>query len=475
MSRLQSHLSPRVFLALFVIILGGSLFAFGSPGSPAPTRTELGTPDQQAAVRSSRDVSGLPLQSACSVVPSKELFVTDVSVVDDCLRTTWGPCTSTSTPPPPATQGAWTFGTRIASLAGTTDPAKLSTFTLNWLHSWSVDQTINGDLVPKRLNIQSVVIDPWLTASGGSTLDMRKAPFRLLAIVARLDLRENAGYSGGTNAGEGRFVYDLLDASGNPTQFLVIFEYGLDAADCTAVLAWANLWHGLGTHNFGPDYNAALQSVTDRFATIGASPTKLNGSAINQVRTNEIQLAAPWELREFKLSATTTTAGTPQPLVEGTVAQTPAFSLQQTRAISSYVNTNSAAILANNYVVPLMWSGAPFRGGAAPHSLQLGWDGPTPVCTSITDPNARFGFSVNTCSGCHGSTETGTIFKQVEPRAAGTASVLSGFLTGINNVPDFCGIQHNFNDIDRRRVDLCQLLSKTCTQVNSEPVITFVH
>ncbi len=475
MSRLRPHLSPRVFLALFVIILGGSLFAFGATGSLTATRTETGTPDQQAAVRTSRDVSTLPLQSACTVIPTKELFVTDVSVVDDCLRTTWGPCISSPTPPPPATQGAWTFGTRIASLAGTTDPAKLSAFTLNWLHSWSTDQTINSDLVPKRLNIQSVVINPWLAASGGSTLDMKKAPFRLLAIVARLDLRENAGYSGGTTAGEGRFVYDLLDASGNPTQFLVIFEYGLDAADCTAVLAWANLWHGLGPHTFGPDYNAALQSVTDRFAIIGTSPGKPNGSSINQVRTNEIQLTFPWELREFKLSTSVVTAGTPLPLTEGTVAQTPAFSLQQTRAISTYVNTNAAAILADNYVVPLIWSGAPFRGGAAPHNLQLGWDGPTPVCTSITDPNARFAFSVNTCSGCHGATETGTIFKMVEPRAAGAPSTLSGFLTGISNVTDFCGIQHNFNDIDRRRVDLCQLLSKTCTQVNSEPVITFVH
>jgi hypothetical protein len=472
MSRLCSHLSPRIVLALLVVVLGGSLIAFGA-SSPSVSRTELGTPEQQAAVRTSRDVTTLPLQSACTVVPAKELFVTDVSVVDDCLRTTWGPCVISSNPPAPATQGAWTFGTRIASLAGTTDRATLSTFTLNWLHSWSTDQTINGDLVPKRLNIQSVVIDPWLTASGGSTLDMKKAPFRLLAIVARLDLRQNAGYSGGTTAGEGRFVYDLLDANGQSTQFLAIFEYGLDAADCSAVLAWANLWHGLGSHAFGPDYNAALQAVTDRFATIGASPRKPNGSAINQVRSNEIQLAFPWELREFKLIPNV--AAGPTPLTENTVAQTPAFSLQQTPAISTFVNANAPAILANNYIVPLTWNGAPFRGGAAPNQLQLGWDGPTPVCKSITDPNARFSFSVNTCSGCHGRVETGTTFKQVEPRNANTASQLSGFLTGINGVSDLCGIQHNFNDIDRRRVDLCQLLAKTCTQVNSEPVITFVH
>src|SRR5881275_1530232 len=101
MSRLRSQMSPRIVLALFVIILGGSLIAFASV-----SRTELGTTDQQAAVRTSRDVSGLPLQSSCTVVPEKELFVTATSVVDDCLRTTWGPCISSGgTVPAPATQG----------------------------------------------------------------------------------------------------------------------------------------------------------------------------------------------------------------------------------------------------------------------------------------------------------------------------------------------------------------------------------
>lgn len=474
MSRLRSQMSPRVVLALLVIVLGGSLIAFASV-----TRTELGTPEQQAAVRTSRDVSGLPIQSACTVVPEKELFVTDTSVVDDCLRTTWHSCISSGgTVPTPATQGAWTFGARMQSLAGTTDPATLSTFTLNWLHHWQVNQTINGDLVPARPNIQSIVIDPWPKLSDGTTLDLKKAPFRLLAIVARLDLRQNAGYSGGTTAGEARFVYNLLDKNGNTTQFNVIFEYGLDAADCAAVQNWADLWHGLGSHTFGPDYNAALQAVTDRFATIGASPGKPNGSALNQLRTNEIQLVLPnppWELREFKLPVNVVTSGAPVQLAEVTVAQTPARSLNQTPAISSYANTNAAAIRANNYVVPLTWNGSPFRGGAAPHNLDLGWDGPPPACTSIP-LDVRFDFSVNTCSGCHGTPETGTVFKQVEPRAAGVASVLSGFLTG-ETVHDFCDstITHKFNDIDRRRVDLCQLLNKTCTEIDSEPVITFVH
>jgi hypothetical protein len=481
MSRLRSHLKPRLVLALFALVLSASLISLASTATKtSASPSEVGTPDQQASVRTSREVATLPLRSSCTVVPDKELFITDISVVDDCVRTTWGPCISSKNPPQPATQGAWTFGTRMASLAGTTNAATLSTFTLNWLNHWLANQTINGDPVAARPNIQTLVINPWLAASGGTTLDMKKAPFRLLAIVARLDLRENAGYSGGSSAGEGRFVYNLLDANGNTTQFLAIFEYGLDAADCTAVIQWANTWHGLGAYAFGPGYNAALQAVTDSFATIGASPGKPNGSAINQVRTDEIQLvlpSQPWELREFKLSAKSVSV--PAPLVEVTVAQTPASSpthnLQNTTAISTYINSNTAAILANNYVVPLLWSGAPFRAGASPNLLNLGWDGPAPsACGSIADPNARAIFAVNTCNGCHGTAETGTTFKQVEPRNAGTASALSGFLTGTSKT-DICGIPHNFNDIDRRRVDLCQLLNKTCAEVDSEPVVSFVH
>ena len=473
MSRLRSRLTPRLVLALFALVLSASVVAFSATTSGTSTslRTELGTTDQQTAVRTSREVSTLPLRSTCTVDPVKELFITDVSVVDDCLRTTWGPCIGT--PVAPATQGAWTFGARIASIAGTTNAATLSTFTINWLNQWAVAQTINGDTVPARPNVQTLIIDPWLAASGSkTTLDMKKAPFRLLAIVARLDLRENAGYSGGSSAGEGRFIYDLLDANGNTTNFLVIFEYGLDAADCNAVLKWANAWHGLGAFSFGPSYNAALQSVTDGFATIGASPGKLNGSAINQVRTNDFHLLRLWELREFKLSALTV-SGSPSPLVQATVAQTPARSRHQTTAVSTFVNANETAILAHQHIVPLSWAGAPFKGGAAPHNLDLGWDGPTPICTTITNPQARHAFSLDTCSGCHGL-ETATGFLQVRPRPAGSPSGLSGFLTG-TTATDLCNLAHNFNDIDRRRVDLCQLLDKTCTQIDAEPAITFVH
>jgi hypothetical protein len=480
MSRLRSSLNRRAVAVLSVLLLGAAWLAYAAtsptssttPTSGTATRTEFGTVQQQEEVRTDREVSTLPLQSACSVVPDKELFITNVSVVDDCWRTTW----FNKCPTPtvfPATRGAWTMGGLLPGIFGTNNAATLSARTLQWLNEWDTLQTINGDNVPARTFINDLIIDPWLAASGGLQLDMKKAPFRLLAIVARLDLRQNSGYSGGNSAGEGRFVFNVLDEFGNTTEFLVILEYGLDAADCATVLQWANAWHALGGFPFGAGYNAELQEVTDAFTAIGASPGKPNGSAINQVRSNEIELVQfllPWELREFRLNGMS--LASPSPLEQVTVAQTPARSRDQTAQLADYVNTNAASILTNTHLVPLSWLGAPFRGGASPHSLELGWDGPV-ACTSILDDEARHVFSLNTCSGCHGE-ETDTTFKHVEPRAPGVASALSTFLTG-GAATDRCGLTHKFGDIERRRVDLCQLLTKSCTDISKEKAITFVH
>ncbi len=439
------------------------------PAEAASTQPVASIP----TVRSSRDTAALPTTTGCTVDPARELFIRDLSVVNDCFRTTWtGLCAK---PVQPATRGAWTFGKLMEGLAGTTDPAQLSAFTLAWLNHWKIDLTINGDPVPKRPNVQSFVIQPWLTASGGVQLDMKKAPFRLLAIVARLDLRQNSGYSGGgTTAGEGRFVFNLLDSLGNTTQFLAILEYGLDARACTDVQNWALSWHGLGSIPFGPTYNAALQQITDQFSRLGASPAKPNGSALNQARTNDFFLLQPWELREFKLVAIND-LGTPVPLSEVTVAQTPADSRQRTQHLANYINQETPAILAGQHVVPLSFQNLPLRGGASPHSLNFNWDGPQPPnCGAITTPEARHIVSRDTCNGCHGG-ETNTFFKHVEPRQPNQVAALSAFLTGSGPLTDICGLKHTFGDIERRRVDLCQLLAKSCEQLNAEPAVTFVH
>jgi len=476
--------------ALVAIFVFGLSLALALPAAAA-----------SAGANVQRDPALLEPIPSCTVNTAKELFITDLSVVEDCVRTTWtGVC---PIPVAPATRGAWTFGKLVEGLAGTTNASKLNGFVRRWLNQWNRDITVNSDTVPQRPNIQTLVIDPWEAASGSTTLDMTKAPLRLLAIVFRFDLRDaSGGYSGANTAGEARFVFGVLNAAGNPTSFTVIFEYGLDVSQCSDIQNWAQAVHGLGSLPFGDDYNAALQSITDQFTAIGASPNKIAGSAINQVRTDEIALSSPWELREFKLKETTIVIKDPVPveqasaqsttgftldgkqaccsttttridLAQTTVAQTPAQAHLGQQIIADYINTNEAAILANNYTVPLTFNATPFRGAATRHSLNVGWDGPGSACSSINNNEARFNFSLNTCSGCHGQ-ETGTFFLHVNNRFAGNASTLSNFLTG-GSATDRCGLSHNFGDLERRRLDLCTLLTETCTQIEAEEPANFVH
>ncbi|TMQ18681.1 MAG: hypothetical protein E6J90_19585 [Deltaproteobacteria bacterium] len=160
------------------------------------------------------------------------------------------------------------------------------------------------------------MIDPWLVASGcpsGSPitgpgackLDLKKAPFRVLAISNRVDL-ECAGYTGAGD-GEARFVFGVLDSSGNPLRAAVIFEYKLPpqrgGAPYTAA-TWEKDWHALSTMPIGsPPYMTVLQGILDDVTKVGALPGGPNlGTSIGQVRTNEIDFGgAPWKLRETRL------------------------------------------------------------------------------------------------------------------------------------------------------------------------------
>ena len=404
----------------------------------------------------------------CAVDRNRELMIRDLSVVEDCERTTWGPCPTPVTIP----NAAWTFGRLMEGLAGTTDPQTLSDFTLKWLAHWEGDQTINTHVVPERDAIRDMVIDPWLSASGGKILDMKKAPFRLLAIVSRLDLRQNPTYGQG-NAGEARFVFGVLDlrfpASVPP--FTVILEYGLKASTCDEQKQWAQLFHNLGTIPFGPRYNKALQDVTDRFTRIGSDPSKPNKSALNQLRTNEIALAGPWELREFRLSPLSNTSVAP--LKEVTVKQTPDNGFDQTTLLRDFVNEFEALILLNQHVVPEVYHDQHFLGGSSFNNFDF-WS-----ATGIVNNDARHKFSLNTCNGCHGR-ETDTVFLQVSPRSLGQVAAISGFLggedgLGIDVSDPISSVTRHFNDLEFRAKDLCRLLQKPCSELADDASSTRVH
>lgn len=425
------------------------------------------------------------------VVAHKELVITDLSVVNDARTRGMGP---------------WSFGALMDGLSGGKNTEQ---FVLNWLNQWNKDVYVNGQKIPARKAIQSLIIDPWRQASGGKRLDMSKAPFRLLGITNRVDLRRVG------DAGEGRFIFgvvDLRDPGENaPLRplFTVIFEYGVDFSMLGGmkydrmddpnnkqlakirmglVTDWAMRWHKLGTMPFGPKYNAELQKLTDAFARRGANRANPNGSALAQLRTNEIQLPAddalakfgapdvtdptnpntigffqhlkdnPWEMREFVI-------GRSGQLEAAPVALTPQVALNDTQALANYIRRNEKDILAEQHEVPrgmlaaaaLVPGAGTFPGGGIADPT-LFWK------ASGVSSEARFKFSINTCSGCHmresgmEGIPPGQAFMHIRPRKANEESGLSSFMTGVD-VPDpVSGEVRHLDDIGRRVNDMNHLI-----------------
>jgi hypothetical protein len=354
------------------------------------------------------------------------------------VRTRWTGSTTTTS------DGAWHFGRLMTSMAGTMDPAL---FVRNWLKRWETNQIVNGQTIPARTAIREVV-NAWPKLADGR-LDLKRAPMRLLAIVNRMDLR------GSSHAGEGRFVFGVLDVEGNPLEFTVILEYRLVAADTAAKKVWADEWHKLGTLARGSaEYRAQLERVTNRFARKGAAPGRPNDSAIAQIRTNEIALDAPWELREFRL---TSTGGN---LSMVPVGRTPMGAADNTSRLARFINNNQTAILNGTYNVPATFESTPFQGGASRNNIDF-WRAP-----GIASAQARHLFSLNTCDGCHGA-ETNTGFLHIGPRGATEPAPLSAFMTGGAVANPVTGTSRTFNDLLRRKNNFTGLLCSFATSTAS--------
>ncbi len=363
--------------------------------------------------------------AVCQVDPFEELLITDLSVVEDPVRTTGS--------------GAWTFGALMRAMNGGRDPSEL---VRNWLKTWQQDQFIGATFVPARPDIGAVVLDAWDARSGGASapLDFSTAPFRLLAIVNRMDLRHE-----GSHAGEGRFVFGVTDPGGNPMPFTVILEYTLPGGGPEEFQRWSRDWHELGrlglTH---PNYNAKLQALTDRFTKSFVASGRFMGSAISQVRTNENTLDPEWELREFHFG--------PAGLAPAHVALTPLFFMNGSSLVADYINQNQASILTETHVVPEFFQGQPFLWGSALTPFNFFWNAPG------VDPQARHKFSLNTCNGCHAG-ETQTFFLHVGFRSQGSPAFLSPFLVANAPTPDpVTGQPRVFNDLGRRGQDLNALV-----------------
>jgi hypothetical protein len=385
-------------------------------------------------------------QPDCFVSTRKELMITNTSVVDDPVRTS---AQAVPGPGSNATPGVWTFGHLMRELAPT--PEQAPAMTLALFQHWLTDQTVNGFTVAARPLMQQSLLDIWPKTPTGD-LDLDQAPLQLLAIVNRIDTRDLASGS----AGEGRFVFgvQVQPRFAFPPEFTLILEYHLVAQTQDDVMTWANLWHGLSSHPFpSEEYNAALEDITKRFSNRNAQPSGVNGSALDELRTNEIELSpfGQWELRGFALSPSTGFFD------EVTVKETPDLSFNFTPTLANLINANAVAIKAvvpgaNGHTMPEQVNGVSFLGGSVINSGFFAWSAP-----GVVDPDARFHMSLNTCNGCHGQ-ETNTRFLMVSPRFTGQEAQLSPFLTGTTVFDQFSGQVRTLNDLGRRRTDLTGLV-----------------
>lgn len=308
-----------------------------------------------------------------ALLKQNSLMITDLSVVEDPSRT-YNIISGSGIVPNPTSLRVWSFGSMMKNMAGSNVSPK--NFIKSFVNKWMTDQTVNGQLVPKRVDISLTgssgilyyVIEPWLRKvysnptlrvtptnweslwnNCDESLLLQYAPFKLTAIVNRLDLRGSTAYAPSVSkAGETRFVFSLVagysETAGSPPYGLVagkppvnidqisgafqnfidwkgmnvIFEYGNVQTNKCDLRNFAQAWLDLSSYTSFPDanFNADLEKLTNTVTALNASPSKPNGSALNRIRTNERILfptdrtngswrASDWEFRQFEIDAST--------------------------------------------------------------------------------------------------------------------------------------------------------------------------
>ncbi len=308
--------------------------------------------------------------ASVSVAHDKSLLITDPSVLADARASN-------------ASSGPWSFRFMLEQMAPPEVDA--ADFARAWLDEFTVPERLNGFQVERR--DLSGVLPLWPTTPEGK-LDLARAPFQLLAIVNRTELHA-------TSNGELRFVYGLVDSDGFGRSMSVIFEFELPSRDALSGAdlsrrSWVEQFQALGDLSFGADYNTSLQDLTDRVTRRGSNPSRPGGSAISQVRSNEIVMGPEWQLREFHLTG----EGQAVSLRLAPTAMTPddVHALPDTPendAIADYINENAVAIRGGFAAVP-----STNIGGQS--TVASPWAFSKPV-----DERGRRSFAGQTCNGCH--------------------------------------------------------------------------
>jgi hypothetical protein len=459
-----------------------------------------------------------------TILKQNSLFITDLAVVEDPARTfqmAYDPDGAGALPIIPEAGnpiGCWTFGTMIKNIANQ-NITNISTkkFIRTWLKTYTEQQSVGslgtqGSITPTRLKIFLNLICPWIikanngnsplvlpslpiisgnSSSSLQTLNLwtnsdadpngillnweywwdqldeasilKYAPFKLMAIVNRLDTRGNSAYNSGLqNTGETRFIFTLIDpTTGKPpihdeiffagpsgaidwVGMNVILEYGNPMKNNCALKTFAHQWFDLSAFTLGSDiYNQHLEDITIQVTNANAGGNRnFNRSAINQIRTNEKLFAflegfgnsvcfwqpPNWDLRQFDINEG-----------DGLLHLVPVTNTPDINAASplnwTYGSTgnspNLIRVSESNYNLPEnMLAGSAEISDEMTHFLNVDW---TTLPLNIYDQNIyntnldskdlmakniRHQLSINTCQGCHAG-DTKTNFTMVMPRGYG--------------------------------------------------------
>jgi hypothetical protein len=378
-----------------------------SGGTPVPR------PDAASAPAYPPGAGAPPSCPGPTVDRWKELLIIDPSVVQDSRARN------------DAADGPWSFRRHLEELAG--DRASAGDLAWTWLNSWRWGYSVSAlpgianaprVAVTPRSSVDTELLCPWLRQSPGNActptctscndrrLDLARAPFRLIAIVNRMDLGHREGACG-RDGGELRFVYTAVAAGGAPLPFTVIFEYQVALPAGQDRRSWAQGWRALGRRPFGPDFNARLAALVAQ---------GMRGASLRRVQTNEIALGQPlglpWEMRQFVPLAPERGGVLLEPTA---VAHTPRLSLDGTEELALFLQQNRLAILeGDNLLTPDMLAGSALLDRA-----DFRWQAPG------ADPAVLQAFNANTCNGCHGGRgEAGDLpFQHV---ASGSSSYYPG-------------------------------------------------
>lgn len=329
-----------------------------------------------------------------------------------------------------ASAGApFSFRTQMEWLAGERDPID---FTRAWLEQWETVTavgTAEAPVVP-RPAVRDRLLQPWLgelddvggaasaeggpyapvaddtDEAGGAGASWTRAPFRLIAIVNRVDLASDPCATGG----ELRYIYTAVDpAAGDPLEMTAILEIPYPGTRPAA--AWARAWRDLAQLPIGEAQAAALERLANEVRT-EADPLRV------RLLTSEIELASAaspgWEMREFHLQID----GDRLALRQAPLDRTPRHDVDAAR-LSQHVLTHADAIRTSGVALPdELQAGAAFV--ATP---DFRW---RVIGVSVSLSHA---FSVQTCNGCHGGDTQALPFQHVMPiEAPGIAARVSRFL-----------------------------------------------